>query len=76
MNPMNNPINDPTQTQSGHVNKPGGDGVMDPAAHARAADGNPAATRPKLDLTGLEPPTDLEECSIEEMTIDGICGVY
>ena len=30
----------------------------------------------KLDLSRLEPPADLAECSIEEMTIDGICGVY
>lgn len=33
-------------------------------------------TRRKLDLSGLEAPADLEESSIEEMTIDGICGVY
>lgn len=37
----------------------------------------PAATaRPKLDLSRLEAPAALEECSVEEMTIDGICGVY
>ena len=30
----------------------------------------------KLDLSGLEPPADLSESSIEEVTIDGICGVY
>ena len=30
----------------------------------------------KLDLSRLEPPADLAECSIEEITIDGICGVY
>ena len=30
----------------------------------------------KLDLSRLEAPDALEECSVEEMTIDGICGVY
>ena len=30
----------------------------------------------KLDLSRLEAPDSLEECSVEEMTIDGICGVY
>ena len=33
-------------------------------------------TKRKLDLSQLEPPADLGENSIEEMTIDGICGVY
>jgi mycofactocin precursor len=32
--------------------------------------------KPKLDLSKLDPPADLEECSVEEITIDGICGVY
>lgn len=36
----------------------------------------PQSTRRKLDLSRLEPPAHLEESSIEEMTIDGICGVY
>ncbi len=34
------------------------------------------AERPKLDLSRLEPPAHLEECCVEEITIDGICGVY
>ncbi|MCZ6472569.1 MAG: mycofactocin precursor MftA [SAR324 cluster bacterium] len=38
--------------------------------------GKQGAPRGKLDLSGLEPPADLSECSIEEVTIDGICGVY
>lgn len=36
----------------------------------------PQPPRRKLDLSRLEPPAQLEESSIEEMTIDGICGVY
>lgn len=47
---------------------------QDNASSAPATAGK-NATR-KLDLSRLEPPADLEECSIEEMTIDGICGVY
>jgi len=31
---------------------------------------------PVIDLEGLEPPKALEEVRIEEITIDGICGVY
>ena len=42
-------------------------------AAGQAAQGAP---RGKLDLSGLEPPADLSECSMEEVTIDGICGVY
>ena len=36
----------------------------------------PRQPAPKLDLSKLDPPADLEEVSIEEITIDGICGVY
>ena len=32
--------------------------------------------KPLVNLDGLEPPESLEEVRIEEMTIDGICGVY
>ena len=50
-----------------------------PAA-AQATHGAPrdkqGTPRGKLDLSGLEPPADLSQCSIEEVTIDGICGVY
>jgi mycofactocin precursor len=48
------------------------------AAGAQIQSGEaPAATpRRKLDLSRLEAPAALEECSVEEMTIDGICGVY
>ncbi len=35
-----------------------------------------AVERPILDLSRLEPPAHLEECCVEEITIDGICGVY
>ncbi len=30
----------------------------------------------KLDLSKLSPPKPLEELRLEEVTIDGICGVY
>lgn len=30
----------------------------------------------KLDLSHLSPPLKLEEVVLEEITIDGICGVY
>ncbi len=30
----------------------------------------------KLDLSQLSPPKPLEELRLEEVTIDGICGVY
>jgi len=33
-------------------------------------------SKPKLDLSGLEPPRNLMEARVEEITIDGICGVY
>ena len=36
----------------------------------------PQPVQRKLDLSRLEPPAHLDESSIEEMTIDGICGVY
>jgi len=32
--------------------------------------------KPILDLSGLEPPESLTEERMEEITIDGICGVY
>ena len=32
--------------------------------------------KPLVDLEGLEPPGSIEETRIEEITIDGICGVY
>ena len=35
-----------------------------------------SAGKRRLDLSRLDPPADLDEASIEEMTIDGICGVY
>ena len=30
----------------------------------------------KLDLSRMSPPDNLEEARLEEITIDGICGVY
>jgi len=35
----------------------------------------PAAAR-RLDWRGLEPPKQLAEARLEDLTIDGICGVY
>ncbi len=35
----------------------------------------PAGAR-KLDLRGMEPPAKLSEARLEDLTIDGICGVY
>jgi mycofactocin precursor len=46
------------------------------------ADVRPAAphaaplTAPMLDLSRMEPPRRLAEARLEEVTIDGICGVY
>lgn len=44
-----------------------------------AALGTPGAETPevkKLDLSKLSPPDKLEGARLEEITIDGICGVY
>lgn len=30
----------------------------------------------RLDLSHMAPPEDLDEVRLEELTIDGICGVY
>lgn len=46
------------------------------AAENRTKETPAAAGKRRLDLSRLDPPADLEESSIEEMTIDGICGVY
>lgn len=35
----------------------------------------PAVSR-KLDLRGMAPPVKLAEARLEDLTIDGICGVY
>lgn len=39
---------------------------------------NPGTAKlpPKLDLSRMAPPKDLENTRLEELTIDGICGVY
>lgn len=34
------------------------------------------AQKPKLDLSRLGKPERLEEVTLEDITIDGICGVY
>jgi mycofactocin precursor len=34
------------------------------------------AKRRKLDLTRIAPPENLETVRVEELSIDGICGVY
>ncbi len=52
---------------------------MEPTATATPT-AEPAADTPQegapLDLSHLEPPRDLEQVRLEEVTIDGICGVY
>lgn len=50
----------------------------EPAAPEPASpEAQPAATAaPKLDLSRMEPPKRLAEARLEEVTIDGICGVY
>ena len=45
-----------------------------PLAPEPAQPGLPA--RKKLDLSRVSPPESLEAVRIEELTIDGICGVY
>jgi len=58
--------------------------ALRPAA-TRAADPAPAVqepaphrpqTPPVLDLSHLQPPRKLADARLEEVTIDGICGVY
>jgi mycofactocin precursor len=45
------------------------------AAAAPPVPNAPAAPRP-LDLRGMAPPAKLSEARLEDLTIDGICGVY
>jgi len=45
-----------------------------PTAHS-AVPGVAQAKRP-LDLRGMAPPLKLSEARLEDLTIDGICGVY
>ena len=55
------------------------DAVTEPAAAPQLAP-EPAPpvipARKKLDLSRVSPPESLEAVRIEELTIDGICGVY
>ena len=44
-------------------------------AQASARNSAPA-TGEKLDLSRMSAPENLEEVRLEELTIDGICGVY
>ncbi|MDH4248048.1 MAG: mycofactocin precursor MftA [Deltaproteobacteria bacterium] len=37
---------------------------------------NTGAAEALLDLSGMEPPRSLDQVRLEELTIDGICGVY
>jgi len=37
---------------------------------------NTRAAEALLDLSGMEPPRSLDQVRLEELTIDGICGVY
>jgi mycofactocin precursor len=46
-----------------------------PAAQVPAAPDAAPVPQP-LDLSRLEPPRKLAEARLEEVTIDGICGVY
>jgi mycofactocin precursor len=41
-----------------------------------AAVAQAAAAPRKLDLSGMAPPVKLREARLEDLTIDGICGVY
>lgn len=56
--------------------------LASPPAPARTDAQADAATQPaqegapRLDLSRMEPPRRLEEARLEEVTIDGICGVY
>ncbi len=54
---------------------PGTADATAPACPA-CAQGNSAHTSPPLDLASMAPPADLEEARIEDLSIDGICGVY
>lgn len=61
---------------------------MEPTSHPRPQEAEPTAAQPnessqavpegapRLDLSRMEPPRRLEEARLEEVTIDGICGVY
>jgi mycofactocin precursor len=46
------------------------------APPADAPTGSVAAPALRLDLSALEPPRQLDELRLEDVTIDGICGVY
>ena len=46
-----------------------------PEGEVRSPD-RTARRRPRLDLSRIAPPENLESVQIEELTIDGICGVY
>jgi mycofactocin precursor len=52
--------------------------VRPPAPEAAPLDETPAGivAPPRLDLSALEPPRQLDELRLEDVTIDGICGVY
>lgn len=42
-----------------------------------AGQAEPASTKPiKLDWSRVAPPRNLESARVEELSIDGICGVY
>ena len=49
-----------------------------PVVDNTPATAEPAAgrTQPKLDLSRVAPPRNLDSFDVEEITIDGICGVY
>ena len=49
--------------------------LSNPEATAPAEQLQPSK-RKKLDLSHLPAPENLSETSVEEITIDGICGVY
>ena len=54
--------------------------TLAPAVRPTAASSAPtpleAPAAPQLDLSRMEPPKKLATARLEEMTIDGICGVY
>ena len=47
-----------------------------PEAHSTRPTSTPEAPAERLDLSHMEPPKRLAEARLEEVTIDGICGVY
>ena len=52
------------------------EGAVQTAEGAVQPPAQTARRRPQLDLSRIAPPENLESVQVEELTIDGICGVY